>query len=64
MIALAGKMAQGRGVVTEEEFEVFRRVFGVPPEEEANVRRVFNLARQDVAGYRDIMPARSPSYFK
>jgi DnaJ like chaperone protein len=23
----------------------------VPPEEEANVRRVFNLARQDIAGY-------------
>ena len=44
-------MAQADGVATEEEFAVFRRVFGVPPEEEANVRRIFNLARQDVAGY-------------
>jgi len=26
-------------------------VFRVPPEEEANVRRIFNLARQDVAGF-------------
>ena len=38
-------------MVTEEEFDVFRRVFGVPPQEEANVRRIFNLARQDVAGF-------------
>jgi DnaJ like chaperone protein len=51
IIALAGKMARADGVVTEEEFEVFRRVFGVPADEEANVRRIFNLARQDVAGF-------------
>src|SRR5471030_1216787 len=51
IIALAGKMAQADGIVTETEFEVFRRVFGMPANEEANVRRVFNLARQDVAGF-------------
>jgi DnaJ like chaperone protein len=51
IIALAGKMARADGVVTEEEFEVFQRVFGVPPDEEANVRRIFNLARQDIAGF-------------
>jgi DnaJ like chaperone protein len=51
VIALAGKMARADGVVTEEEFEVFQRVFRVPSEEEANVRRIFNLARQDVAGF-------------
>ena len=51
IIALAGKMARADGVVTEEEFEVFRRVFGVPPAEEGNVRRIFNLARQDIAGF-------------
>jgi DnaJ like chaperone protein len=51
VIALAGKMAQADGIATEEEFAIFRRVFGVPPQEEANVRRVFNLARQDIAGY-------------
>jgi DnaJ like chaperone protein len=51
IIALAGKMARADGVVTEEEFEVFQRVFRVPDEEEANVRRIFNLARQDVAGF-------------
>jgi len=51
LVALAGKMARADGVVTEEEFEVFRQVFGVPPEEQANVQRIFNLARQDIAGY-------------
>jgi DnaJ like chaperone protein len=51
VVALAGKMARADGVVTEQEFNVFRQVFGVPPEEQANVQRIFNLARQDIAGY-------------
>ena len=51
VVALAGKMARADGVVTETEFDVFRSVFGVPPQEEANVRRIFNLARQDIAGF-------------
>lgn len=51
VVALAGKMARADGVVTETEFDVFRRVFSVPPQEEANVRRIFNLARQDIAGF-------------
>ena len=51
VVALAGKMAKADGVATEEEFEIFRHIFAVPPEEEANVRRVFDLARQDIAGF-------------
>jgi DnaJ like chaperone protein len=51
IIALAAKMARAGGNASEEEFAIFRRVFGVPPEEETNVRRIFNLARQDIAGY-------------
>jgi DnaJ like chaperone protein len=51
VVALAGKMARADGLVTETEFEIFQSVFGVPPEEEANVRRIFNLARQDTAGF-------------
>jgi DnaJ like chaperone protein len=51
IIALAGKMARADGVVTEQEFNAFQRVFGIPSHEEANVRRIFNLARQDVAGF-------------
>ncbi len=51
VIALAGKMARADGVVTEEEFNVFRQVFVIPPDQEANVRRVYNMARQDIAGF-------------
>ena len=51
IIALSGKMARADGVVTDQEFNIFRRVFALPPQDEANVRRIFNLARQDIAGY-------------
>jgi DnaJ like chaperone protein len=51
VIALAGKMAKADGVVTEAEIEAFERIFRVPDEERATVRRFFDLARQDTAGY-------------
>ncbi len=44
-------MAKADGVVSDEEIEAFQRIFHVPDGERANVRRIFNLARQDVAGY-------------
>ena len=51
VIALGAKMAKADGLVTKDEVVAFREVFLIPPEEEANAARVFNLARQDVAGY-------------
>ncbi|MFQ1700141.1 TerB family tellurite resistance protein [Loktanella agnita] len=51
VIALGAKMAKADGVVTKDEVVAFREVFVIPPEEEANAARVFNLARQDVAGF-------------
>jgi DnaJ like chaperone protein len=51
VIALCAKMAKADGVVTPDEEQAFARVFRVPPGEEANVRRIFNLARQDTAGF-------------
>jgi DnaJ like chaperone protein len=51
VVALAGKMARADGVVSEQEFEIFREAFGVPQEEEKSIRRIFNLARQDIAGF-------------
>jgi len=51
MIGLAAKMAKADGVVTEEEIDAFERIFRVPPEEQATVRRFFDLARQDTAGF-------------
>lgn len=51
MIALAAKMAKADGVVTEEEIAAFDRIFQVPPEQQGVVRRFFDLARQDTAGF-------------
>ena len=51
VIALGAKLAKADGQVTRTEVAAFRRVFTIPPEEEANAARVFNLARQDVAGF-------------
>lgn len=51
MIALGAKMAKADGVVMEVEVQAFKRVFHVPDGELPAVARVFNLAKQDVAGY-------------
>src|SRR6476659_2776394 len=51
VIALGAKMAKADGVVTMDEVNAFKEVFKVPDGEMKNVARVFNLAKQDVAGY-------------
>lgn len=51
VIALGAKMAKADGQVTRAEVRAFREVFTIPPKDEAGAARVFNLARQDVAGY-------------
>ncbi|NVP56472.1 J domain-containing protein [Mycoplana rhizolycopersici] len=51
MIALSAKMAKADGVVTTAEVDAFRDVFKFPADQAANVARLYNLARQDVAGY-------------
>lgn len=51
VIALGAKMAKADGQVTRDEVSTFRSVFIITPEDEANAARVFNLARQDVAGF-------------
>lgn len=51
MIALSAKMAKADGVVTTDEVLAFRELFEVPPSEERNVSRLFNLAQEDVAGF-------------
>ncbi len=53
IIALGAKMAKADGRVTRDEVAAFRRVFVIPPAEEENAARVFNLARQDVAGFEE-----------
>lgn len=51
ILALAAKMAKADGTVTRDEVSAFRSVFTIPAREEDNAARVFNLARQDVAGF-------------
>jgi DnaJ like chaperone protein len=51
VIALGAKMAKADGTVTRDEVTAFREVFEIPAEEMDNAARVFNLARQDVAGF-------------
>jgi DnaJ like chaperone protein len=51
MIALGAKMAKADGAVTQGEINAFKQVFHVPQSELAAVARVFNLAKQDVAGF-------------
>jgi DnaJ like chaperone protein len=51
VIALGAKMAKADGFVTMDEVNAFKEVFKVPEGEMKNVARVFNLAKQDMAGY-------------
>ena len=53
VIALGAKMAKADGLVTRDEVTAFREVFSIPPEEEGNAARIFNMARTDVAGFED-----------
>lgn len=51
MIALSAKMAKADGVVTPDEVIAFQQIFEIPDQERRNVSRLYNLAKQDVAGY-------------
>jgi DnaJ like chaperone protein len=51
VIALGAKMARVDGDVSRAELEAFRSFFQVPPSEERNVERFFNLAKRDAAGF-------------
>ncbi|MBU1304580.1 MAG: DnaJ family molecular chaperone [Alphaproteobacteria bacterium] len=51
LIALAAKMAVADGVVTASEERAFRATVEIAAGNEEHVVRVFNLAKQDVAGY-------------
>jgi DnaJ like chaperone protein len=51
VIALSAKMAKADGVVSPLELKAFADVFRYSPEEARNVERVFDMAKQDTAGY-------------
>ena len=51
LIALSAKMAMADGAVTASEIRAFYRNVEIPPGVETQIERLFDLARQDVAGY-------------
>jgi DnaJ like chaperone protein len=51
VIALGAKMARADGNVSDVEVAAFREFFQVPPGEERNVERFFDLAKRDVEGF-------------
>jgi len=51
VIALGAKLAKVDGEVTSVEIDAFGSFFHVPPGEERNVRRFFDLAQRDAAGF-------------
>ena len=51
VVALGAKMAKADGLVTHDEVVAFREVFRAEASAEADIARLFNLARQDIAGY-------------
>lgn len=51
VISLCAKLSKADGVSTYLEAQAFEDVYQVPPEERANVERLYDFAKQDVAGY-------------
>lgn len=53
VIALGAKLAKADGHVARSEVAAFRRIFVIPRSEEKAAARVFDLARETVAGYQE-----------
>jgi len=53
VIGLGAKMAKADGLVTRDEVTAFREVFTISQQDEPNAAKLFNLARQDVAGFEE-----------
>ncbi|MBO0902581.1 J domain-containing protein [Jiella sonneratiae] len=51
IIALSAKMAKADGIVSTAEVSAFRQILEIPPEEMKNVFRLYDIAKQDVAGF-------------
>lgn len=54
VVILGAKMAKVDGHVSRSEIDTFKRVFNIPTQQEAQLARLFDQAKQDVAGYEGI----------
>ena len=53
-IVLAAKLAKSDGQVTDDEIQAFKEKFNVPKTELGKVGKIFNEAKRDVYGYKQI----------
>lgn len=51
VVALSAKMARADGVVLPLEIDCFDRIFDIPDSERRNIKRLFDLAAGDTAGF-------------
>lgn len=51
IIGLSAKMAKADGIVTPDEVNAFQELFKVPEHEAHHVAKLYNLAKEDVAGF-------------
>ncbi len=51
VVVLGAKMAKADGQVSRREIDAFKRVFAIPPQQEAQLGALFNHARRDAGGY-------------
>ncbi len=51
VIALSAKMAKADGIVSQQEITAFRQILEIPPEEMRNVFRLYDIAKEDIAGF-------------
>ena len=51
VVALGAKLAKADGMVTDDEVDVLRQVFKVPPDQERNLTRFLNIARRNAGGF-------------
>ena len=54
VITLTAKLAKADGVVTQDEIEVFKEKFKIPPDEQEQVRKIFNEAQKTVYGFESV----------
>ena len=54
VITLTAKLAKADGEVTQDEIEVFKEKFKIPPNETEQVRKIFNEAQKTVYGFESI----------
>ena len=52
LVALLAKMAAADGIVTNSEIIAFKSIVEIPKDSQKQIDRIFELAQQDVAGYR------------